>query len=191
MLLTSWLRQLPGLMARSSARGLFNRKPQARASRAMRSQWSVGAHACGMRLNEGAELLEGRVVLTAEVSSPDSFVVDTLTDVDDNNVSSGNLSLREAVRLANADTNTSTITFASSLFTSGDQSITLTNFDTGLDSTEFGATAFIISTDIDIVGPTGGNGLTIERASDDTDKFRLFHVQASGDLTLDSLTLAW
>jgi Ca2+-binding RTX toxin-like protein len=91
--------------------------------------------------------------------------------------------------LANANVNTSKITFASGLFTGGDQSITLTNFDTGLDSTEFGATAFIVSTPITINGPTGDNGLTIERDSIAAN-FRLFHVQASGDLTLDSLTLS-
>ena len=181
MLLTSWLRQLPGLMARRSGRG-WKRKPVA--SR----QGRRGVETRGSLI--AAELLEDRVVLSAPSSGPDSFVVDTLTDVDDNNVSSGNLSLREAVRLANADSNASTITFASSLFTAADQSITLTNFDTGLASTEFGATAFIISTDIDIVGPTGNNGLTIERASGNSNNFRLFHVQAAGNLTLDSLTLS-
>ncbi|MCX7417987.1 MAG: hypothetical protein NT013_00410, partial [Planctomycetia bacterium] len=176
------MRQLPGLMARRSGRG-WKRKPVAsrQGRRAVAStSWIVG----------GAESLEDRVVLTPTVSGPYSFVVDTLTNVDDSNTSSGNLSLREGVRLANADSNASTITFASSLFTGGDQTITLTQFDTGLDTTEFGATALIVSTAITINGPTGENGLTIERASGDTNKFRLFHVQAAGNLTLDSLTLS-
>lgn len=94
------------------------------------------------------------------------FEVTTLDDEDDSDTSNlSDLSLREAIRLANANAEASAITFAASLFTSGDQSITLSLFDTGLDTTEFGATAFIVSTAITINGPTGDNGLTIERAS--------------------------
>jgi hypothetical protein len=125
----------------------------------------------------------------------DTFGVTTLADENDPGATvaspgGAGLSLREAIALANADPIPSTITFASSLFTSGDQIITLTKFDTGLDNGEFGPSAFIISANITIDGPTGNNGLTIERASGNANKFRLFHVQATGNLTLDSLTLS-
>ena len=186
MLLTSWLRQLPGLMARRSARGLFIRTPQASAlSNARRPN----AHACGLRLNETVESLEERALLSSI----------TVTSLADNTTVDGQVTLREAIQAANTDSavdgstagsGADTITFAPSLFTGGDQTITVSLFDTGLDTTEFGATAFIVSTPITINGPTGNNGLTIERASGDTNKFRLFHVQASGNLTLDSLTLS-
>ncbi|MFM9960722.1 MAG: beta strand repeat-containing protein, partial [Planctomycetaceae bacterium] len=120
---------------------------------------------------------------------PAGFEVGTLADEDDGQTTQdADLSLREAIRLANANADASVITFAPGLFTGGDQSISLSLFDTGLDSTEAGATAFIVSTPITINGPTGDNGLTIARDSGAAN-FRLFHVQAAGNLTLDSLTL--
>ena len=123
------------------------------------------------------------------------FVVDNLTDIDDGVFTAGNLSLREAIRLANADPGADTITFDPSLMASGDATILLSQFDTGLDSDEFGPSAFRISSDITIVGPSGENGLTIARDGSAAN-FRLFYVyggpgmEANGKLTLQNLTLS-
>lgn len=119
------------------------------------------------------------------------FEVGTLADEDDGQTTQdADLSLREAIRLANANANASKITFASSLFTSADQSIVLSLFDTGLDTTEAGPTALTVSTDVTIQGPSGDNGLTIQRGSEDLNLFRLLRVTAAGSLTLENLTLA-
>ena len=111
-----------------------------------------------------------------------NFVVGTLDDEDDGQTTQdADLSLREAIRLADADVNASVFTFAAGLFSGGDQTTTLTQFDTGLESGEVGATAFKITTNLTIDGPTGNDGLTIARSAD---KFRLFHVTTAGSLTL-------
>ncbi len=179
MLFSSWLRSLPSLISHSSRR-------QRAMNRRMRQQPKRAAlQSLGQRR---AEQLEDRSLLSSI----------TVTSLADNMDVDGVVTLREAIQAAETDmsvdgstagSGADTITFAPSLFTGGDQTISLSLFDTGLDATEFGATAFIISTDITIEGPTGDNGLTIERNSGAAN-FRLFHVQASGDLTLDSLTLS-
>src|SRR5207244_229978 len=74
----------------------------------------------------------------------------------------------------------------------GDAAITLTQFDTGLDSDEFGPTALRISSDVTIRGPGGDNGLTIRRDTADANAFRLFYVYNDGvpaALPLENLTL--
>ena len=173
MLLTSWIRQLPGLMAR----------------RAVRKARRVRAGAVSSGFVGLSESLEERALLSSI----------TVTSLADNLDVDGQVTLREAIQAANTDSavdgsaagsGADTITFAPNLFTSGDQTITLTQFDTGLDSTEFGATALYASSEISIVGPSGNNGLTIQRDSGNGSQFRLFHVLGSGNLTLENLTLS-
>ena len=157
----------------------------------MGSGWTQGANET-IGADAFEVFIQGQAMLKLQVASVVAdFEVGTLDDEDDGQTTqNADLSLREAIRLANANANASTITFAPGLFGSDDQSIVLSLFDTGLNTTEFGATAFLVSTPITINGPTGDNGLTIERASSNSNKFRLFHVQAAGSLTLDSLTLS-
>jgi len=133
--------------------------------------------------------------VTLAIRPDQSLVVDTLDDVFNGDFTPGDLSLREAIFLANIDPDATTITFDASLFVGGDATITLTQFDTGLDSDEFGPSAFRVSTDITIQGPSGDNGLTIRRDIADTDTFRLFYVYnattaSDAALRLENLTLS-
>ncbi len=180
MLLTSWLRALPFVVSRNARRrAAFKNRIRSR-------QGVTGTFATTVR---PAETLEDRALLATI----------TVTSLADNATVDGQVTLREAIQAANTDSAVDgstagaggdTITFASGLLTSGDQSITLTQFDTGLDLGEFGPSAFTISSEITIQGPTGGNGLTIQRDINDPDEFRLFHTLASGELTLNHLTLS-
>ena len=133
------------------------------------------------KLHAATERLEDRTLLAA-------FVVDTLADENDG-VGTGGVSLRDAIEAANANAEADTITFAPALTTSGDATINLTIFDTGVNSGEVGPTAFQISTDVTIIGPSGDNGITIARDGSAAD-FRLFHVTATGTLALENLTLS-
>jgi CSLREA domain-containing protein len=104
---------------------------------------------------------------------------------------SGVGSLRQAIIDANsaAYPEADTIGFEPTLISSGDATISLTTFDTGLDSIGVGPTAFLITSPITITGPSGENGLTIQRSATAAN-FRLFHVQPSGSLTIEFLTLS-
>ena len=87
--------------------------------------------------------------------TPVTFVVSTLVDENDGNHSVGDLSLREAVALANADsTHICTITFAPALTSGGPATIMLT----------MGQIA--VTGDVTIVGP--GAGLLTVAAFDPT-----------------------
>ena len=59
-------------------------------------------------------------------TTPVSFVVDTLVDEDDDNFAPGDLSLREAIALANTALGADTISFSSALTSGGPASINLT-----------------------------------------------------------------
>ncbi|MDB5301853.1 MAG: hypothetical protein JWO87_3516 [Phycisphaerales bacterium] len=111
----------------------------------------------------------------------------------------GKVNLREAIMAAETDTSVDgsvsgssddTITFDPSLTAAGDAAITLSSFYPGLGATEFGPSAFILSTNITIIGPSGNNGITIQRDPAATSAFRLFHVKTGASLTLDNLTLS-
>ena len=111
----------------------------------------------------------------------------TLTVTNTNDAGAG--SLRQAIIDANANgVEGGTINFDASLVSGGDATISLSTFDTGLDDGEFGPTALIISSPINITGPTGSNGITINRSVGSN--FRLFHITATGSLTLVNLTLS-
>ena len=75
------------------------------------------------------------------------------------------LSLREALALAELYQGSDIITFDASLTAAGSATISLTMFDTGLDSSEFGPTALVINSNITIQGATGANGITIAEAA--------------------------
>ena len=138
----------------------------------------------------GASVDIGAVESIPGPAPVEGFVVTTLDDEDDADTSDLNdLSLREAIRLANGDADASTITFAGELFTGGDQKISLTQFDTGVDDGEAGPTALFITSNITIIGPAGDNGLTIERDSSAA-AFRLLHVKPDASLTINRLTLS-
>jgi hypothetical protein len=130
---------------------------------------------------------------TVSAATPEgAFVVTSLAD---DLTPDLDTTLREAIRDANANPNPSVILFAPALVAGGDATIDLTLFDIGLDTDEAGPSAFRISTPITITGPTGNNGVTIQRASG-ASNFRLFYVyggagtESNASLTLENLTLS-
>src|SRR5262245_32343834 len=127
------------------------------------------------------EALEDRVVPA----------VITVTSLVDDLSADGQVTLREAILAANTDSSVDgsvagsgadTIEFAAGLFTGGDQTLTLSAPPVN-DATSFGASAFVVDSEIAIVGPTGNNGLTVARALA-APEFRLFTVTPAGSLTL-------
>ncbi len=141
------------------------------------------------QVSDHTEVCESRVLLS-------SLTVNSLED----NLTSGDglVTLREAILAANTDATTDlgqtgsgadTIVFDASLVAGGDITVLLSLFDTGLDNNEVGPTAFSISSEISIIGSTSANGVTIQR-SGAASNFRLFHVTADGNLTLENLTLS-
>ncbi|TWU44125.1 hypothetical protein Q31b_16600 [Novipirellula aureliae] len=113
------------------------------------------------------ESLENRRLLA-------SIIVNTLDDVVQ---ADSQTSLREAITQANANPDADIISFASQLQGSRLELRDKVN-------SEFGNTMLTISSDITIVGP-----LEISRDTDDGDA-RLFFVESSGTLTLDTLTVS-
>ena len=89
--------------------------------------------------------------------------------------------LRGAIAAATADGGTDTIVFASNLFTSAMQTITLSTVGDGT----AGPSDFGITTPITIQGPSGNNGLTLTNSATQ----RFFYVGTGGNLTLQNLTL--
>jgi hypothetical protein len=136
-------------------------------------------------INETVDI--GAVERDSSLFVPTSLVVDTLADENDGNYSIGNLSLREAIALAELYTDANNITFAPALFAGGPQSINLSII--GDADATFGNSAFRISTPISIQGPTGANGLNLAQMGDVNKLMRLFRVTETGNLTLDHLTL--
>lgn len=98
-----------------------------------------------------------------------SFVVDTATDEEDGNYNTGDLSLREAIGLANMNPGADTITF-----------------DAALNGTPLLLTlGQLTSTDTVTITGNGAVNTVIDAQSGS----RILNHVASGDLTLDSLTL--
>jgi hypothetical protein len=120
----------------------------------------------------------------------------TVTSLDDNTDTDGAVTLREALQAAETDSSVDgstagdgadTIEFAASLFASGDRTLSLSAPPVN-DSTSFGPSAFVVASEVSVVGPSGNNGLTVERDSGAV-AFRLFTVTNAGKLTLKYLTL--
>ena len=108
-----------------------------------------------------------------QVLPSDSFVVTTLDDEDDADTSDLNdLSLREALRLANANPNASTITFSTNLFEDRQPKVIT-----------LGGTQLAISTDVSIIGPAA-----VFLAIDGNNTSRVFEI-TSGTVLLDGLSI--
>jgi len=105
----------------------------------------------------------------------------TFTVLNTNDAGSG--SLRQAIIGANTAAGADTIVFASGLTASAPATINLSSSGDGT----AGPSAFGITSDITITGPTGANGITLNNTFVNQ---RLFYVSAAGSLTLDSLTLS-
>ncbi len=121
---------------------------------------------------------------TLTVADTPSLTVTTAGDTVDN--LDGETSLREAIAFANSGNAGANpvITFAPALTASGDAVITLTQAgDTGN-----GPSAFGITVEVTLVGPTGDHGITLE--ADAPGDLRHFLVHGSGGLTLENLTLS-
>lgn len=153
-----------------------------------------------------------RAVYTPNRGAAATLTVDELSDRDDGNLSAGHLSLREALRLANADQYTdrfryavqdshgilstpttvtidvaaaaTTIQFAPGLFAAGNATLWASQIGSVAD----GNTAWAITSPITILGPATGRTLTIAGQGKGSD-LRLFAVDANGSLTLQRLTL--
>jgi Ca2+-binding RTX toxin-like protein len=160
----------------STSHSLLGQRPQKRSS---------SSHGGPIPVHASIEQLEPRVLLSA-------ILVNSLAD--NSTAGDGLVTLREAIAAANNDTTTDlgdtgsgadTITFDPSLFNNGPVTIDLST----VGDTTVGPSALGITSDITIVGPQGANGLTIERDSS-VSNLRLFYVGASGDLTLQNLTLS-
>ena len=118
------------------------------------------------------------------------FVVTTPVDEDDGTADPGTgagTSLREAINAANAAPDADTITFAPILVVGGDATVSLTTSLGDAATGGYGPSAFMITTDITIQGPSGDNGITITRGSG---TFRLFLVTDAGSLALEDVTLS-
>ncbi|MGE3806572.1 MAG: choice-of-anchor Q domain-containing protein, partial [Gemmataceae bacterium] len=124
---------------------------------------------------------------TVQVVTPAPLIVTTLDDEFDADFSDPNdLSLREAIYLAELDADVNTIRFDPALFTSGPQTLNLTIV--GDTDANQGRSAFKITTPITIQGPGGTDSLTLAAAGSLT--MRLFIVTATGSLRLEALTLS-
>lgn len=148
--------------------------------------------ACGRSLSLSLVVVAVFFALSHSARAQAMITVDTVTD---ELITDGDCSLREAIEAANTDTvvdacasgaGDDTIQFDPALISGGPPTISLTLFDTGLDSDEFGPTAFTIDSNLTIVG-SNSVGVTLTRNS--SFRFRLFRVTSNGDLTLKNLTL--
>jgi hypothetical protein len=167
---------------------LFSRAPLGMSRSSTRSATpSRGGRARGRGPAQRFEALETRTV-------PATI---TVTSLADNTTTDTLITLREAIQAANTDASVDgstagsgadTIVFDASLYAGGDVTVDVSVFDTGLDSSEVGPTAFSISSNVTILGPDGNNGVTITRNSGSN--FRLFAVTGAGNLTLDSVTVS-
>lgn len=111
----------------------------------------------------------GRADMGAFEAQP--IVVDNASDVVDGNYSSGNLSLREAIEFADANSGIDTIRFAKSL---GGQTITLTQGELFIN---------VLSQGLKIDGTSVNPTINADQHS------RIFNVSGTGNLTLTGLTL--
>ncbi len=124
----------------------------------------------------------GRSAVRAAIESLETrqlLTTYTVTDLSDSATDTG--SLRYAINAAN-NGGGGTITFASTLTSSGPQTIILTQTGDGT----AGPSALGIDSNITIQGPTTGYGITL--AGNGTQ--RLFYIRSTGSLTLSDLTLS-
>jgi cysteine-rich repeat protein len=132
------------------------------------------------------------VALGAVAGSAATLTVNSLGD--DTTAIDGLVTLREALLAAEADGTTDlgesgsgadVVVFDPALVAAGDAEIELAT----VGDTQFGPSAFLVTTDITIQGPSGGRGITLRRNAGVT-RLRHFSIAASGRLALENLTLA-
>ena len=120
----------------------------------------------------------------------------TVTSLEDNTTIDGLITLREAILAATTDSSVDgsasglgadRIEFDPTLVAEKDGQIDLTIFDAGIDPHEFGPSAFVVTNNISIFGPSGEHGIILSRSLGDA--FRFFHVATNGTLSLQNLTL--
>ena len=137
----------------------------------------------------GLVLLIGSLLSSG--ASAATLTVNSLAD--DTTAADGLVTLREAVLAAEADAATDlgetgsgpdVIVFDPSLVAAGNATILLAT----VGDTQFGPSALLVTTEITIQGPSGGRGIALERDGA-VSKLRHFAVTATGDLTLENLTL--
>ncbi len=138
---------------------------------------------------------------TPDPSPPQGLVVSTTSDVVDGDFSVGQLSLREAIGIANDLAGANTITFDAGVFTGGANSLIRLR-GTELEITETLTIDGSAGTDVVITADASGNdtpmggtfitdvtaSLTADAASLD-DNSRVINFTAAGDLTLSGLTI--
>ncbi len=139
---------------------------------------AVGANRDGT--NGNPYFNRGAVYILSLAPPPQTITVDIAIDEDDGNTEAGDLSLREAIGLANATSSVDTITFAAALDGS---SLELTT----VGDRSAGPSAFLITSEITIAGSAGG--ITLSGATA-VEEMRLFNVASGGNLTLRQLTLS-
>ena len=151
-----------------------------RAGEALESRLLLSGGVGGSLNDAAAQSEKARVALGVFAAGvPAVLVVDSTADVNDGNYTARHLSLREAVFLANANPDATTITFSKRI-------ARLRLSQVGDNTADNSALA--ITTDITIVGRAGGKGVTLVGTGSSGD-LRLFRVLAGGDLTLKSLTM--
>jgi predicted outer membrane repeat protein len=111
-----------------------------------------------------------------EVQYPAVLLVDNVGDADDGNFATGQLTLREAIALANARAGADSIAFANNLGT-----ITLTSASVSITDTTGKTT---------VSGPAGGTQVIQRSTSGGTPEFGIFFVGASTEARFDNVTIA-
>jgi hypothetical protein len=154
-----------------------------------------------------------KAVYTPHAGTVSVLVVDDASDRDDGNYSRDHLSLREAIKLANADrfTDSFTYTVRDKLGIRSNVSTVTVNIEPKPTSIQFasrltsrrpaiiqlsrpgdtvdGNSALAITSNISLAGPVRGNTMTIAGMGRDSD-LRLFRVATGGGLTLSNLKIA-
>jgi hypothetical protein len=137
-----------------------------------------------------AGLALGLVVFAGAPARAATLTVNSAAD--DTTAMDGFVTLREAILAAESDGTTDlaetgsgadSIVFDAALTATGDATITLTT----VGDTQFGPSAFVVTTPITIQGPSGGRGITLARGV--VTKLRHFAVTSTGSLTLENLVL--
>src|SRR5262249_16484756 len=115
---------------------------------------------------------------TADIGAYEfSLAVDTTADVDNGNYAVGDLSLREAIKLANANPGADIVTFGG-VFA-----------DANPDIIYLGSPLPNLTTDITIAGP-GTNLLNVHRNTDPSIAFRIFTINSGVTAAISGLTLS-
>ncbi|QDT69090.1 Bifunctional hemolysin/adenylate cyclase precursor [Planctomycetes bacterium MalM25] len=160
-------------------------------------QWGVSGHAGVFEItlasNFSLRHIQG---LSHSLLAPASLLVDTLHDIDNDDFSKGDLSLREALRLADVLPGKQTIEFDPGLFGPSQETIRLTSGSAGLNDyvprSHWGVNdlkadlpqPFRIRSEVDLNGP-GAELLAL----DAWDQSRVFTIDTTADVAIRDLTV--